>query len=365
MLSYGDATYGYTSNGSLKYKAVNGDTTWYTYDLLGDLVNVLLPDGTFIEYLIDAQNRRIGKKVNGEFRKGWIYQDQINPVAELDSLGQMEAYFVYGTKTHVPDYMVKEGVIYSLVTDHLGSVRLVVDEAGNVVQSISYDEFGNVLSNSNPTFQAFAYAGGLVDEETGLVRFGARDYDAKTGRWTSKDPIGFKGGNLNVYLYCINDPINLIDPSGLLSSTEALLHYIGGSGEPLSMQINEIFIKEMSVDQLTQIQNALNQFDESECYSSDIVTNIDEVISYSTTGDQALFLGDISLHFSGTLTITPTGSWFFSGKLNALPDVYDFNKSTHRSKFGEMLTTIGRQLPGEPYIINITGEKYVTIAGQL
>ena len=129
----------------MKFKAEDLDTTWYDYDNLGNLISVLLPDGTFIEYLIDDQNRRIGKKVNGEFKKGWIYQDQINPVAELDSLGNISSRFVYGSKGHVPDYMVKDGVTYSLVTDHLGSVRLVVDAAGNVVQSISYDEFGNVL----------------------------------------------------------------------------------------------------------------------------------------------------------------------------------------------------------------------------
>ncbi len=105
---------------------------------------------------------------------------------------------------------------YSFVTDHLGSVRLVVDAAGNVVQSISYDEFGNVLYNTNPEFQPFGYAGGLIDVYTGLVRFGARDYDAETGRWTAKDPILFGGGSLNLYGYCYNSPINAIDPTGLI-----------------------------------------------------------------------------------------------------------------------------------------------------
>lgn len=51
--------------------------------------------------------------------------------------------------------------------------------------------------------------------DTGLVRFGARDYDPVTGRWTAKDPIGFGGGDLNLYAYVGYDPINEIDPSGL------------------------------------------------------------------------------------------------------------------------------------------------------
>ena len=61
--------------------------------------------------------------------------------------------------------------------------------------------------------QPFGFAGGLYDPQTGLVRFGARDYDAETGRWTTKDPIGFEGG-LNHFGYSQNDPINFIDSSG-------------------------------------------------------------------------------------------------------------------------------------------------------
>ncbi|MEJ2629455.1 MAG: RHS repeat protein, partial [bacterium] len=86
---------------------MNCDTSWYTYDLLGNLISVTLPNDDFIHYLIDGQNRRVGKVVNGEFKKGWLYQDQLNPVAELDSAGNVIARFVYGTKGHVPDYMVK------------------------------------------------------------------------------------------------------------------------------------------------------------------------------------------------------------------------------------------------------------------
>jgi len=66
-----------------------------------------------------------------------------------------------------------------------------------------------------PGFQPFGFAGGLYDWDTGLVRFGARDYDAETGRWTSKDPIGFAGGETNLYVYVGNDPVNFVDETGL------------------------------------------------------------------------------------------------------------------------------------------------------
>jgi RHS repeat-associated protein len=86
---------------------------------------------------------------------------------------------------------------------------------GQVVQRIDYDDLGRVLSDTNPGFQPFGFAGGLLDRDTLFVRFGARDYDTVTGRWTSKDPILFAGNDTNLYGYVQNDPVNLIDPSGL------------------------------------------------------------------------------------------------------------------------------------------------------
>jgi RHS repeat-associated protein len=103
-----------------------------------------------------------------------------------------------------------------LVTDELGSVRLVVNAAtGQVAQQLDYDAFGNVINDTSPGFQPFGFAGGLYDTDTGLVHFGARDYDATTGRWTSKDPIRFEGSTANLYTYVLNDPVNMVDPTGL------------------------------------------------------------------------------------------------------------------------------------------------------
>ena len=75
--------------------------------------------------------------------------------------------------------------------------------------------FGRIVSDSNPGFQPFGFAGGLYDADTKLIRFGARDYDPETGRWTSKDPIRFGGGDSNLYGYVTNDPVNFVDPLGL------------------------------------------------------------------------------------------------------------------------------------------------------
>ncbi len=104
--------------------------------------------------------------------------------------------------------------MYRIIHNHLGSVRLVVDaNSGQIIQQIDYDEYGNVIFDSNPGFQPFGFAGGLYDNQTKLMRFGARDYNASSGRWQLKDPIGFKGGE-NFFEYVRNNPINLEDPQG-------------------------------------------------------------------------------------------------------------------------------------------------------
>ena len=95
-------------------------------------------------------------------------------------------------------------------------MRLVVNTStGAVVQRMDYDEYGNVILDSNAGYQPFGFAGGLYATEAKLTRFGARDYDAQTGRWTGKDPIGFGGGGTNLYDYVHSDPINYVDYSGL------------------------------------------------------------------------------------------------------------------------------------------------------
>jgi RHS repeat-associated protein len=98
-----------------------------------------------------------------------------------------------------------------------------------VAQRLDYDEFGQVLQDTNPGFQPFGFAGGLYDLDTGIVYFGARDYDALVGRWTGKDPSGFAGG-VNLYAYVKNDPVNFVDPTG------------GGLDWPSWRQIGQILL---------------------------------------------------------------------------------------------------------------------------
>jgi len=83
-----------------------------------------------------------------------------------------------------------------------------------VAQERRFDAWGNTLVDTNPGLIPFGFAGGLEDVDTGLVRFGARDYDPEAGRWTATDPISFAGGDTNLYGYVLGDPVNGFDPSG-------------------------------------------------------------------------------------------------------------------------------------------------------
>jgi RHS repeat-associated protein len=146
--------------------------------------------------------------VNGALTHGWLYSGS-SVVAELDGAGNVVSRFF-------PGGMIKDGEVYAILRDHLGSPRLVVNaETGQLAQRMDFDEFGRVLLDTNPGFQPFGFAGGHYDPDTGLVRFGARDYDPEIGRWTAKDPILFQGGDTNLYGYVFNDPVNAVDPNGL------------------------------------------------------------------------------------------------------------------------------------------------------
>jgi RHS repeat-associated protein len=216
ITAYGTTTYAYTASGELQSATTASQTRTYEYDVLGNLLGVTLPNATHVSYLFDGQNRRVGKKVNGTLVQGFLYHDSLRPIAELDGAGNVVSRFVYGSRFNVPDYLVKGGSTYRIIADQLGSPRLVVDAAtGTITQQIDYDGFGNILQDTNPGFQPFGFAGGLYDKDTKFVRFGARDYDGVTGRWTSKDPLRFGGGDPNLYGYVLGDPINHVDVAGL------------------------------------------------------------------------------------------------------------------------------------------------------
>jgi RHS repeat-associated protein len=108
------------------------------------------------------------------------------------------------------------GVTWNL-TDRLGSVRAVMNNSGQLVNSLSYDAFGVSSVTAPGVGDRFRYAGYPYDAATGLYYVGARWYDPSQGRWLSQDPLGLAADS-NPYRYVSNTPTNAVDPSGKLWS---------------------------------------------------------------------------------------------------------------------------------------------------
>jgi len=208
-------TYQYNVDGFLTTKTQATDVTTYDYSSRGELLSVMLPDGRVIEYIHDPLGRRIAKKVDGVIVEKYLWQGLTRLLAVYDGSDNLLQRFEY-TDGRMPVVMTSGGSTYYLTYDQVGSLRVVADASGNVVKRVDYDSFGNIIVDTNPSFEVpFGFAGGLHDRDTGLVRFGYRDYDPDVGRWTAKDPIFFDGGDTDLYRYCLNNPITLTDPLGL------------------------------------------------------------------------------------------------------------------------------------------------------
>lgn len=215
LLTAGGTTYQYNWDGFLTTKTRGSNVTLYDYSSSGELLSVTLPDGTIIEYTHDPLGRRIAKKVNGVVTEKYLWQNLTRLLAVYDGSDNLIMRFEYADG-RMPVSKTKDGTTYYLTYDQVGSLRIIADAASNVVKKVDYDSFGNIISDTNPLFDIpFGFAGGLHDRDTGLVRFGYRDYDPDVGRWTTKDPIGFFGGDTDLYWYCMNDPVNWVDPEGL------------------------------------------------------------------------------------------------------------------------------------------------------
>jgi len=223
-------TYAYTADGEMESMTNCFGTVNYEYDSFSNLKKVTFPDGKIVEYKTDGMHRRVKKIVNGNLKEYYLWYDQQRLAAILDENKAPKVIYLYGPESeHSPSYLIKNNKTYKVVNDAgTGSVRFIVDPANTyVVQELEYDEFGNIMRNSSPGYQPVLFAGGLYDEDTKFVRFGARDYDPAIGRWTTKDPIGFAGGDTNLYAYVGGDPMSYIDPEGTFLVPVAVGIFLG------------------------------------------------------------------------------------------------------------------------------------------
>ena len=201
------------------------DLTWNSqYQLVSVSTN-----GVFAEsYAYDALNRRVlTTTLEGTTRH--IYDNNWQVIADIDEQGSVIALYVWGEGIDNLLAVAIGGATYYPLTDIQGTVWGYVDSQNNVVARWQYDAWGNVLSEYvTPSAAALAtlryrFQGREWSAATGLINFRMRWYDAETGRWLSKDPIGLSGG-LNLYAFCGGDPADCRDPDGnVLMLAPALL----------------------------------------------------------------------------------------------------------------------------------------------
>ncbi|MCF7855314.1 MAG: hypothetical protein K9N51_10995 [Candidatus Pacebacteria bacterium] len=149
--------------------------------------------------------------------------------ADTDATGAVLRSYTYGPGIDnllaITVHGATETNTYYALTDHLGTIHALADDTGAVAEAYRYDAFGNVLGvfdgNGRPLLGSalgnrFLFHGREYSWTTGLYNFRARWYDPTTGRWLSNDPIGISGG-LNQYVAFDNNPVNFVDPLGLLT----------------------------------------------------------------------------------------------------------------------------------------------------
>ena len=254
LVSDGGVTYTYDAAGNRTTRTENGSTvtytlgvgdrlaSWtggsYTYDFAGNVTRIERDGRPTLELAWNSQYQLVSVATNGVFAEGYeydalgrrvstttlegttrhVYDDGWQVIADLDANGDVVASYVWGDGIDNLLAVNVGGATYYPLTDIQGTIWGYVDSQNNVVARWRYDAGGNVVDEevSVPALANIRYRfqGREWSAATGLTNFRMRWYDAETGRWLSKDPIGLSGG-LNLYSFCRNCAMCWRDEYGL------------------------------------------------------------------------------------------------------------------------------------------------------
>jgi RHS repeat-associated protein len=225
LLQKGSTRYEYDSEGRRVKKIENADSDnpkiWlYEWNALDQLKTVTRPGGEVWRYKYDALGRRVGK-IGPNYSRQFLWHEGvvIQEVAGAQSL----AAWMFDTYSYAPIATVQNASLFSVINDHLGTPREIVDSRGSVAWSMEFKSWGQTLKQTPGPLamtpiasveQNLRFQGQYFDAETGLHYNRNRYYDPEIGAYASDDPIGLMGG-LNQYSYTHN-PVNWIDPLGLI-----------------------------------------------------------------------------------------------------------------------------------------------------
>ena len=216
----GTYTYAYDDEGNLtsRTKTSTGDQTLYKWDYRNRLTEVDSVVGVTTTvlgtYTYDALDRRIGVKEGST--STWTVFDGMDPVLDFNASGTQTARYLQGPV--VDEILAREtsgSTVAWYLADRLGTVRDVVNNSGGLIDHVDYDSFGNVVAESAPSSgDRFKFTGMQASAAAGLNFDNARWYSPSMGRFVSRDPWGFKGGDVDLYRYVANNSANAVDTSG-------------------------------------------------------------------------------------------------------------------------------------------------------
>ncbi len=195
--------------GAKATEIIPGEFSYTTWEEMQDFTT----NSKNYHYDYDAEGFRT-RKVTPETTTNYYYDNNGRIVAEANGQGQVTAQNIWGNR--ILARKIGSNMYYYLTNGH-GDVVQILNENGNIVNSYNYDEWGNILNQTEQISNPIKYAGEYYDEESGLYYLRARYYDPIIGRFTSRD--SYEGGisnplSLNLYAYCVNNPLIYIDPSG-------------------------------------------------------------------------------------------------------------------------------------------------------
>jgi RHS repeat-associated protein len=202
----------------------NAGIVWqYTYDNHNQLVMAAKYASGVLQLQETNSYDVFGNLVEQDVTQGgstnvtkFLYGANGNPVADLSSTNAVVARHIFLDATDaVFARIASTGAVDWELTDHLGSVRGLMNNSGGLDDAITFDPWGNIISETYPANgDRFKFAGGQWDANLVLYKFGARLFDPQTGRWITPDPLGL-GPDSDPYRYVTNGPVNRTDPSGM------------------------------------------------------------------------------------------------------------------------------------------------------
>jgi RHS repeat-associated protein len=205
LTNWGSTSPTYDANGSM----LSDGTNSYTWDARNQL-STLTKGRTTNSFQYDAYGRRTQKTVGGA-TTSFLY-DGANPVQELSGATPTANLL---TGLGVDQFLTRTDAAGTrdFLPDALGSTVALTDSTGVVQTSYTYEPFGNATAAGSTSTNSYQFTG-RENDATGLDFFRARYYNPTLQRFVSQDPVGFGGGDLNLYGYTGQSPNNFSDPNG-------------------------------------------------------------------------------------------------------------------------------------------------------